>query len=66
MGKRADIVIENHGSIFIFRPVTRRARTWVNENVSDDRQEFAGGIVVEHRYIAQLADGAAADGLVVR
>jgi len=61
-----DISVENHGSLYLLHPTTRRGQRWVDEHISDDRQEWAGAIVVEHRYIGDIVRGALADGLRVR
>jgi hypothetical protein len=42
------------------------AARWVDDKVSSDRQEWAGAVVVEHRYITDIVRGAVADGLRVR
>jgi hypothetical protein len=67
MAKRgADLLVHGHGSIYLLRPTSRRAQRWIEEHVSDDRQEWAGAIVVEHRFIGDIVRGAIADGLRVR
>lgn len=64
---QVDVAVENHGSIFLFRPLSDLARKWVEENVS--REGFHPDwptLVVEHRYIARIVHGAIADGLRVQ
>ncbi len=62
-----DVEVRNEGSIFIFTPLTEAGREWINLHVeATESQWFAGGLVVEHRYAANLADGMAGDGLVVK
>jgi hypothetical protein len=63
-----DFVLENHGSIFLLRPLTESARIWVDENVGPDNgfQPNYPTVVIEHRYIADIVRGAIADGLEVR
>jgi hypothetical protein len=61
-----DFVVENHGTIFLLQPLTPAANSWIEENLPDDRLTFGGGVVVEHRYIADIVRGAITDGLVVR
>ena len=56
---------QNEGSIFLLHPLTNTARAWVSENIPDDAQYFGRAVVVEHRYIAAIVDGAQADGLTV-
>jgi len=46
--------IEDHGYLFLFRPLDMEAEDWCDENLSDDRQSFGAAIVVEHRYISQI------------
>lgn len=58
---------ENHGSIWRFIPLTDAARAWVEEHLPADRMEFPSGVVViEHRFIGNIIEGAANDGLRVR
>ncbi len=62
----ADVEVCNEGSIFIFTPLTKAGREWISLHVeATEAQWFAGGLVVEHRYAANLADGMVGDGLVV-
>ena len=62
---QADLIIENHGSLFLLRPVSPTGQTWLDENIADDAQVFGDAIAVEHRYIGAIAEGILADGLVV-
>jgi hypothetical protein len=63
---RPDFVVENHGSIFLLRPRTPTARSWVQEHIGDNGfQPYFPTVVVEHRYIADIVHRAQADGLVV-
>jgi len=62
-----DVSVENHGSIFLFRPLGPKAEAWIEENVS--REGFHPDwptLVVEHRYARSLAEGMTRDGLVLR
>jgi hypothetical protein len=60
-----DAQVENHGTLFLVRPLTEAASDWLDDNVSDDAQYFGGALVVEHRYIAGLVEGMLGDGLNV-
>ena len=60
-----DIFIENHGSIFIFRPLRRSTADALRESVTEDALWFSGALVVEPRYAAALADALREDGLVL-
>jgi hypothetical protein len=64
--RRVDLLVHGDGSIYLLRPTSRRGQRWIDEHVSDDRQEWAGAIVVEHRFIGDIVRGAIADGLRVR
>jgi len=61
-----DALVENHGSIFLVRPVSSAAQNWLDENVSDDAQYFGNALAVEHRYISDLVEGMKLDGLAVQ
>jgi hypothetical protein len=67
MAKPIDITAEDHGSIFIVRGATRRGRRWIEQHVSRDGfHPDWPTLVVEHRFLFDLARGAIADGLRVR
>jgi len=61
----ADIQINNHGSILIFVPRTETGMEWMNENLDPGAMRWAGGIVVEPRYAADIVNGMQGDGLLV-
>jgi hypothetical protein len=60
-----DFFDENHGSIFLLRPVTPSASDWISEHIPDDAQFFGNAVVVEHRYIWPILEGIQNDGLAV-
>jgi hypothetical protein len=62
-----DFLVENHFTIFLLTPLTPAARSWVQEHLPDEhnRLEFAGSIVVEHRFIDDIVRGAISEGLVL-
>jgi len=60
-----DLYVQNEGSIFLLRPQSDAGQQWIEENIPDDAMSFGGAIVVEHRYIGAIVDGAQADGLTV-
>jgi hypothetical protein len=63
----ADICFDNHGSIFLIRGLSEAGKYWIDENVGDEEtQHWAGAIVCEPRYVADIARGAVEAGLVVR
>lgn len=61
----ADLSIQNEGSIFLLRPLTDAGREWIADHIPGDAMTFGGSIVVEHRYIGEIAMGAVNDGLEV-
>jgi hypothetical protein len=61
-----DFTVQNEGSIFLLQPCTDAARSWVEEFLPEDRTEFAGAIVVEHRYIGSLVERLREEGWSVR
>jgi len=64
---KPDVLVENHGSVFMFVPMTQEAREWVDENVGlESWQWLGGGFAVEPRCALDLANGMQADGLVLR
>jgi hypothetical protein len=62
-----DIVIENHGSIFLLRPISKSGRQWLDQNIGDQNgfQPYWPTVVVEPRYIADIVNGIQADDLEV-
>ena len=66
MNPSADILIENHGSIVLFRPLCRQAKQWLQANTQAESWQCLGyALAVEPRYAAELANGAADAGLEV-
>lgn len=61
-----DARVENHGTIFLVRPLTPLAESWLDSHVDqEDAQHFGNALVVEHRYVQDLVAGMQADGLKV-
>jgi hypothetical protein len=58
-----DVKVTNHGTIFTFDLLTRKAKSWWKDNV----QESFGkdNCVVEHRYASDIAQGMKQSGLEV-
>lgn len=57
-----DFDVEDHGSIFLVRPLNETFRQDIEENVGSEAQWFGGALVVEHRYIADFIETAAGRG----
>lgn len=60
-----DISIHDHGSILIFVPRTETGMEWMHEHLDAGAMRWAGGIVVETRYAADIVVGVQSDGLLV-
>lgn len=60
---KPDFELSDHGMLFLLRPLTQAAHTWVEEHIPDDTTWFADAIVVEHRYIGDIVRGAREAGL---
>jgi hypothetical protein len=44
-----DFEVENHGSVFLLRPLSVSADLWVKDHIAEDAQTFGNAIVVEPR-----------------
>ena len=62
----ADVLLENHGSVALFTPMTAEAHEWIDENVHvESWQRLGASIACEPRYLDQLIDGMTESGLIV-
>jgi len=59
-----DILVRNEGTVFVFCPLTQRAKEWIEENIHDALW-FGNALVVEHRFAWALAVGMTDEGLVL-
>jgi hypothetical protein len=62
----ADFIVEDYWTIFLLRPLTPTASSWIDQNLSEDLLMFADGAVVEHRYIHEIVCAALVDGLEIQ
>jgi len=60
-----DFFCENHGSVFLLRPISQSAHSWVEEHLPPDRLSFGNAVVVEPRFVWAILAGLQEDGLVV-
>jgi len=61
-----DILVENHGSVFLLRPTSSVGQTWLQENViTEETQIFGNAVVCEPRFVAKIVFGARGEGLLV-
>jgi hypothetical protein len=64
-----DFKLENHGSLFLLRPLSAAAKEWMQRNLpvdSPETQFWGDAIVIESRYVEAILDGILGDGLVLR
>ena len=62
-----DLLFENHGSLFLIRPLSEFGQQWLDENVGDENTlTFGGAVVCEPRYVEAIYFGAKQDGLAVQ
>jgi hypothetical protein len=62
---RSDFICENHGSIFLLRPVSPASFDWIESHLPSDRTIFGNAVAVDHRCIWAILVGLQDDGLVV-
>ena len=66
-GPEHDFTVEDHGSIFIFTPISKAAIQWCYAKLPEDCPRWGTlGFVVEHNYIADVVAGAQRDNLMSR
>ena len=51
-----DVLVANAGTVFVFCPLTLRAREWIDAHVQD-AMWYGDSMIVEHRYAWGLAAG---------
>ncbi len=61
-----DVYIRRHDSLFLFYVWSPSAKRWLIAHTRDEAQWFAGTLVVEHRYAADLAQALIDAGFIVR
>lgn len=64
-GRGPDLKVENHGTIFLVRPVTRAGSQWLADTKPDDAQFFGSAMAVEPRYVEGVVNAAREAGLEV-
>lgn len=64
-----DFKLENHGSLFLLRPLTAAAKEWMQQNLpvdSPETQFCCDAVVIEPRYVDAIVDGIIGNRLVLR
>jgi hypothetical protein len=60
-----DLIVRDEGTLFLFCPLTPRAKAWIDEHVQADATWYGNALVVEHRYAFALAIGINDAGLTI-
>jgi hypothetical protein len=60
-----DFRCENHGSLFLLRPISPAGFAWIEERLPPDRITFGNAVVIEPRYVWAILFGLQEDGLEV-
>jgi hypothetical protein len=61
-----DVLVRYEGILFLFGPLTDRAKDWLEQNVEIEPWQWSGDtFVVEHRYTWGLGQGMKDAGLVI-
>lgn len=64
---KQDVRLQFEGSMVLFHLLTRRAHSWVRDNVDTDNVSFFGqALAVESRYVDTLVEGMRETGLIIR
>jgi hypothetical protein len=58
MGAVMKLRLENHGSIWLARPLDSAAVDWLNETAPDDASFFSMALAIEPRYVDGFLDAA--------
>ncbi len=61
----SDFRLQDEGSISILHPLTEDANQWIEDHLPEDALTWAGGIVIEWRYVEEIISGILSDGLEV-
>lgn len=64
-GYQLDFAVDGGGTIYTLTPLSDAANEWIKNHIPEDAQRLGNSIAVEHRYIADIVQGAQDDGLAV-
>lgn len=66
MSCKHDFSVTNCGSLFLVHPLTKAARTWLDETAPDDARFMGTAMAVEPRYLEGVKEAALEAGLNFR
>lgn len=56
---------EDHGSVWLIRPISLRGQEWTDEHIPIDTIMVGDAVACEPRYVIDIINGAMGDGLSV-
>jgi hypothetical protein len=66
MDEYGDIRVEGGGTLYLLRPLNKRANQWLDANLElEGWQWHNGAAAVEHGFVINILEAMEADGLVV-
>lgn len=65
MPRETDAILIDHGTLSVLRPVTDAARDWMAAHLDPNAMQWAGGTVVEPRYLDAIVNGMICDDLTL-
>jgi hypothetical protein len=60
-----DFICENHGSVFLLRPISPAAFAWIEKHLPPDRITFGNAVVIEPMHVWAILVRLQDDGLEV-
>jgi len=62
----ADFFLNGGGTVYLFHPLTDKARAWLAEHCPQDgeHQYFGDALAIEHRFVSDISALARRDGLI--
>jgi hypothetical protein len=60
-----DVQFTDHGTIWLAKPLTPAGEAWIEEHIPVEAHWCCGAVVIEPRYVGDIAQGMADDGLQV-
>ena len=61
--EQPDFRVDNQGTIVVLYADSEAAQQWVIDNLPADALQWAGGTVIEHRFVEDILFGIHNDGL---
>jgi hypothetical protein len=63
--RRLDLLVRDEGTIFLVHAISPRGHAWIAQHLPGDAPSYREAVVVGHRFISDIIEGAIGDGLVV-